>query len=254
MRRLFIDIETSKNIAACWRTGYKNYVNPDDIIEERAIICVAYKWQGGQVKVHTWDRQKNDRRLLERILPVLNEADEVIAHNGQRFDLPWIRGRALIQGLPPVSIVRLVDTLRWARKYYYFNSNSLDYLGKVLGVGGKTEKFHNSYGSWTKVQMQNDRKELKEMAEYCARDIELLEAVWEKLSLVCPPATHAGVTNGGERWMCPRCGSDKVHKQLKRTTATGMVRHQMKCKACHGYYTLAGPAIRAYEAAQVVKA
>jgi hypothetical protein len=241
MKRLFIDIETSPNIALVWRTGGKNFVSQDNIVKERAVICIAWKWESDN-KVHTaaWNNRQCDKSMLRKVLKVITRANEVIAHNGDRFDLPWLRGRALIHGLPPLPLVRLVDTLKWARKYYYLNSNRLDYLGKILGVGGKTEKFKNGDGSWRRVLLDNNRDELGEMVEYCARDIELLEQVWKRLSLVCPAATHAGVANGGEKWSCPRCGGHNVYLSKRNTTAKGTRQFQMRCKSegCRGYFTI----------------
>lgn len=242
MRRLFVDIETSPNIALVWRAGYKNFVNADNIVKERAVICVAYKWQGEEVKVETWNKAQSDKAMIAKVGAVLASADEVIAHNGERFDLPWLRGRALFHGLQSIPIVRIVDTLKWARKYYYLNSNRLDYLGKYLGVGGKLEKFKGNDGSWRRVLMDNDRKELADMAAYCARDIELLEQVWAKLSVACPAATHAGVVGGGETWSCPRCASHEVFQSKRRVTAKGTPQFQMRCKGCHGFYTISARA------------
>jgi hypothetical protein len=34
---------------------------------------------------------------------------------------------------------KTIDTLKWARKYFNFNSNKLDYIAKYLGVGQKMD-------------------------------------------------------------------------------------------------------------------
>ena len=43
---LLLDIEVSPNIVSSWRIGSKVFLSPDNIIKERAVICVAYKWYG----------------------------------------------------------------------------------------------------------------------------------------------------------------------------------------------------------------
>ena len=156
-------------------------------------------------------------------------------------------GRVLFHGLPPIPIVKTVDTLKWARKYYCLNSNRLDYIGRFIGVGGKTEKFKNSDGSWRRVLLDNDRKELKEMASYCARDVELLEQVWERLAVVCPPAVHAGVVDGKNRRSCPRCGSYRTQARGYGITAAGTVKHRMQCqeRACGGWFQISEKALKA---------
>ena len=45
-KRLFFDIETSFNIGWFWRAGYKQAITPEQIIHERKVICISYKWEG----------------------------------------------------------------------------------------------------------------------------------------------------------------------------------------------------------------
>ena len=45
IKRLFFDIETAPNIGLFWEAGYKKTNNPDNIIKERVIICICYKWE-----------------------------------------------------------------------------------------------------------------------------------------------------------------------------------------------------------------
>jgi len=87
-KRLFFDIETSFNIGIFWRSGYNLTIQPDDIIKERAIICVSWKWEGKD-EVHnlTWDKNQCDKKLLKDFVKILNQADEIVAHNGDRFDI-----------------------------------------------------------------------------------------------------------------------------------------------------------------------
>ena len=59
-KRLYLDIETSPNIGMFWESGYKKNISYDNIIKERAIICICYKW-----KSHIQKREKcpiNDSR------------------------------------------------------------------------------------------------------------------------------------------------------------------------------------------------
>ncbi len=92
IKRLFFDIETSPNIGMFWSAGYKKDISPESIIKERAIICIAYKWAGDE-KTHvlSWDENQDDKVMLEKFILIANSADELVGHNGDRFDLPWIR-------------------------------------------------------------------------------------------------------------------------------------------------------------------
>jgi hypothetical protein len=238
VKRLIWDIEVSPNVGLFWRPGFKVSINPDAIVDERKIICIGYKWQGER-KTHVlrWDGSRNDKAMLKAFLYVLEEADEAIAHFGDSFDLPWIRGRCLIHGLEPLPLVKTVDTKAWASKYFYFNSNKLDYLGSVLGFGHKHD---TDFQMWKDITLNTERApaQLNRMCNYCARDVELLEKVYDKLQTSVSSKTHAGVFAGHDRWSCPRCASESVKSNKRVVTPAGMIRHQMRCNKCHGYYQI----------------
>jgi hypothetical protein len=239
MKRLFFDIETSPNVVLSWRLGYKISLSHDNLLRERAIICVGYKWQGGEVNVIGWDKDQSDKSLLQEFSKVISQADEVVYHHGDRYDMPWVTTRCLFHGLPALPAVTSADTLKWARSKFAFNSNRLDYIAKFLGIGAKIK---TEFGLWKEVLLNNDRAALRRMKEYCGHDVELLEQVWERLSQVAPIKSHAGVIAGGEKWGCPRCASHKVYQNQRRVTAKGTEQFSMKCKDCHGFYTIGAPA------------
>jgi len=247
MKRLFFDIETSPCIGFFWRPGYKISISHNNIIEESAVICVAYKWEGDK-KVHTlkWDKG-DDKKMLEDLFPVLQEADEIVAHNGDRFDIPWVNTRLLKHGLGPAPIWKSLDTLALARKRFRFNSNRLDYIAKFLFKEGKME---TSFGLWRDIVLDNCQKSMKKMVKYCAQDVRLLERIWGELHKYHNPKIHAGVLAGREKWSCPRCTSFKVGKSKTRYTAAGTVQHQMKCKKCGGYYTINNCNFKKYQEEQ----
>lgn len=105
-RRLFFDIETSPNVVLSWRTGYELTIPHDNILEERAIICICWKWEGeDKVSSLTWDRRHCDKKMLKEFIPIINSADEAIGHNcvevNSRIltkDLRWIRAGDLKDG------------------------------------------------------------------------------------------------------------------------------------------------------------
>ncbi|MHC4372288.1 MAG: ribonuclease H-like domain-containing protein [Planctomycetota bacterium] len=244
VRRLYWDIETSPNIGFFWRPGWKVTIDPENIIQERAIICICYKWEG-QKKVHSlkWDRQKpyggDDKKMIKDFAKVIAEADEMVAHNGDKFDMAWYNGRHLIHGLDPVPKAKTIDTYKMAARNFNLNSYKLDYLAKILLGEGK---IHTNYDMWKKIVLNNDEASMKKMITYCKKDVVLLERVWQKLSAYEDPETHAAVMATGnvrDRWMCKHCGSDNVTKNKTRVTKAGMIQHGMQCKSCGRYYQIA---------------
>lgn len=239
VRRLFWDIETSPNIGFFWRPGWKVTIDPDNIIQERAIICICYKWEG-QKKVHhlRWNNG-DDTEMIAKFMDIVELADEMVAHNGDKFDMAWYNGRHLIHGFDPIPKAKTVDTYKMAARNFNLNSYKLDYLSKILLGEGK---IHTEYGMWKDIVLRNDEKAMKKMIKYCKKDVALLERVWQKLRDYDRPSTHAAVNASGnvkDRWKCSHCGSDHVKKSKTRITAMGMKQHQMKCLDCGRYYQIA---------------
>jgi len=244
VKRLFWDIETSPNIVLSWRVGRKVNIDSDNILKERAIICIGYKWQHERrPHVLVWDKNQNDRDMLRKFLKVANEADEMVAHNGDGFDMPWFLTRCMFHGIDTFPAYKTADTLQWARRRLYFNSNRLNYLGKYLGLG---EKLHTEFGLWKAICLDSCPKSLARMSRYCAQDVALLERVWGRLSKTAPVKTHSAVLSGGAKWQCPACASEDVHKNKTRVTAAGTKQHQMQCNDCGRYYHVSHPAFEDY--------
>lgn len=233
-----------------WRCGYKINLDHHNIIQERAIICICYKWED-EDEVHSleWDNG-NDRKTVKKFSKIAAKADELVAHNGDKFDLRWFNGRRLIHGLKPIPTSKTVDTLKIARKHFYLNSNRLDYLGKLLFGEGK---IGTNFELWRNIVLANDPRSMAEMVRYCKQDVVLVQRVFDEMRDYETPKTHAGVLATGDpgmRWTCPHCASVEVKKSKNVTTAKGMVQHQMKCRSCGRYYSIANSVFNNYNLAK----
>ena len=145
-KRLFFDIEVSANLGMFWQSGHKISIGPESIIKERAIICICYKWEGvKECHALTWDAKQCDKKMLAEFVKIANEADELIGHNGDKFDLAWIRTRCLYHGIQMFPKYVTIDTLKVARSKFKFNSNKLNYIAKFLGIG---QKIHTDLDLW----------------------------------------------------------------------------------------------------------
>ena len=120
VKRLFFDIETSPNVVFSWNVGYKLMIPPDNILKERAIICICWKW-AGEAKVHElhWDNG-DDKELLVKFSEILNSADEIIGHNSDNYDIKWIRTRCIFHGIPLFPDYTQIDTLKLAKAGFRF--------------------------------------------------------------------------------------------------------------------------------------
>ena len=232
IKRLFFDIETSPNIGLFWKAGYKLNIGHDNIIKERAIICICYKW-AGEKEVHslTWDAKQDDKSLLEKFIKIANEADELVGHNGDKYDLPWVRTRCLYHGLSLFPSYVTTDTLKYARSKFNFNSNKLDYIAQFLGLGAK---IHTGFNLWKDIVLNKDKKAMDQMVEYCKGDVVLLEKIYNKLAPHFPEKIHTSEDKAD----CPTCGSNKWTFTKRRMSALGTTRVQMQCKKCGRYHTV----------------
>lgn len=223
---LIYDLETSPNIGWFWRAGYKQNIQPNQIVKERAIICVSYKWQGeDEVYNLTWDKNQCDKFLIEQFVEVLNEADLIVAHNGDNFDLKWLKTRALFHRIPMLPNYKQFDTLKLAKAKLYLNSNRLDYISKFLGFEGKIQ---TTPDLWNKVVMLNDRNAMKDMLDYCDEDVRQLENVYNELQYLDNPRVHAGVLNNEVKYSSPISGGYNLELIKTVTTNTGTIKRIMK--------------------------
>lgn len=236
LKRLYFDLETSPNIVYSWNIGYKLNISHDNIINERAIICACYKWEG-EDKVHSlvWNKG-DDGELIYKLYDILMEADEIIGHNGDAYDVKWFRTRCLYHGILNMPDFKTIDTLKLSRKTFRFNSNKLDYIGQFLGLGKKIDT--GGFGLWKDIIANNNHESLNKMVNYCKQDVLLLEKVHNKLEGYTKPKTHIGLLTGNGKCSCPKCASTNYKLSKTRISSTGLEKKQLQCNDCGSYYTV----------------
>lgn len=236
-RILIYDIETSLQLAAIFDLKYNDYINPDNLVTERYVISVCYQWLGDS-KVHAisvLDDPKrfikdphDDTYVLREFAKVLGEADIIVAHNGDAFDFRYLKTRMVIKGLPVLPPIASVDTYKVVKTNFKFNANRLDYVGKVLGCGGKAD---TPKGLWLDV-LKGSKSAIKTMVEYNKRDVTLLRDVFLKLRPFMPNYVNRELFSGTG---CPRCGSSKIQSRgLHR--AISRVYRRWQCQKCFGWF------------------
>jgi DNA polymerase elongation subunit (family B) len=225
-KRLYIDIEVSPNIGVFWQTGHKVSIGYENIVQERAIICACWKWEG-QSKIYsaTWDNNKSDKELVKTLAKICGSATEIIAHNGARFDLPWIRTRALFHRVKFPHSLPIVDTLKVSRGQFKFNSNRLDYISKFTGGHGKLK---TEFQWWLDITLKGNKRAMRDMVTYCKKDVLELERVHKVMQPYLKPVTRVSQ----DRTDCPECGSDHVHLQDRRMTVSAGVKVVLRCQSC----------------------
>src|ERR1035437_5750157 len=180
----FFDIETAPSLGYFWGKLWET--NIIDVQAPWYMLSFAYKWLG-ENKIHTralpdypiFKKDKeNDKELVEDLHDLFDQADILIAHNGDRFDIRKTNARFIMQGLRPPSPYKTIDTLKAARRHFQFESNKLNDLGQYLKLGRKLP--HTGFDLWKRC-MTGEKAAWQTMRDYNARDVELLEKVYEKL-------------------------------------------------------------------------
>jgi DNA polymerase elongation subunit (family B) len=231
-RILYFDVETSPMSAWIWDLKQNGYIPPSMVTQHSYMLCWAAKWSDGDEVMGsrlTGPEAKagDDRRLVDKLADLIRQADVVIGHNGDRFDLPKLNARLLVHGLDPLGHVTSFDTLKAARSSFKLASNKLDELARALGLDGKHS---TSFRLWTDC-MAGNVPALKEMDAYCRQDVVLLEEVFDRLRPYVkrlPRLVDAG--QFGQR-CCPSCGSAELTPDgVHRTNASTYAR--FRCGRC----------------------
>jgi len=166
----------------------------DEVFQKRAalvpefakIVCVsmAFVLDNGDVKKQTFSGN-DEKKLLIDVRNLLDRCYKLdfylCGHNLKNFDIPMLAKRMIINGIMPSKILPSYDTKPWEVKAIdtkeiwqygsYTSIGSLDLMCACLEIptpkdgeinGGMV---HSSY--W-------DHNRLKEISEYCERDVDVL--------------------------------------------------------------------------------
>ena len=226
---LFLDIETSPNLAYVWGKWQQDVIAYK---EEWQILSYAYKWQG-TAKISCTSQRTfgsiSDKEVTLSLWKLLSQADVVIAHNGDAFDLKKSNSRFLFYNLPPNTKYTSVDTLKVARKYFKFNSNKLNDLGEHLGLGAKLK--HQGFAMWLGC-MAGEAKSWNLMEKYNIQDIVLLEKIYQRLLPWIDSHPNVALMIGRPNG-CNKCGHPKMFKDGFKYTASSK-KQVWRCHKCRG--------------------
>jgi DNA polymerase elongation subunit (family B) len=229
---LYYDIETAPNLSYVWGHFEQNVIDHE---REWYMLCVSYRWEGDKKarvcslvdfsEAYAKDPE-NDYHVVKKLWDLIDEADIVVAHNGDRFDMRKANARFVWHGLGPTSPVKQIDTLKVARRYFMFNSNKLDSLGQHLGLGRKVST--GGFETWAGC-MRGDNKSWNLMAKYAKQDVDLLREVYLKLRPWMTNHPNLNVYDGTSN--CPTCGSENLQKRGQRHTQVATYQ-QYLCNDC----------------------
>lgn len=230
---LIFDIETSPLKAYVW-TRWQQNVYPDQMLTDWFMLTWSAKWLFDETVMSaklTPEEVKNedDKRITELIWKLIDEADIIVAHNGDRFDIPRLNSRFIVNGLSPTSTIKSIDTKKVASRQFGFSSNKLSELAKVFGFDGKLD---TDFELWAKC-MDGDQEALNYMQQYNDQDVILLEEVYLKLRPWIKTHPNVALYMELDEPVCTNCGSKNLTYMNKYYyTMTGKFEtYRCKCGA-----------------------
>lgn len=130
-----------------------------------------------------WDEGKrgNDKESVKQICEVLADHDVLVAHNGTRFDVPFLRTRLARWGMKRFPDIKIIDPLSIAWRKLRMTRNSLGNIADHIGVSDKKTPLDMSV--WMDAVLNGSRGAMNKIVEHCIADVVVLEGV---LDLVRP--------------------------------------------------------------------
>jgi DNA polymerase III epsilon subunit-like protein len=124
-------------------------------------------------------KRSDDREIAEEVFQILGKGGIAYAHNGDRFDIPWLRTVGLKYGLQ-MPRIKLIDPCQIAWKRYRLGRNSLEAVAQFLGL--EQSKLHISPDIWRGALMDDDAACWDLLVERCISDVDLLNAVANRVT------------------------------------------------------------------------
>lgn len=211
--------------------NYTRYFDPKTLQRDYTLLGAAWKWLGDDASLSCMsvspDDPFNDYGIVKHMHKTLSDADVLVGHNSDRFDLKKFNTRAVLHGFCPLPQKKTVDTLKVAKKYFSFTSNKLSYL---------LEYFDSPFPKgeppdWRKV-MDGDPDELRYMRKYNKIDVQGTEWLYNKLKSWHHTHPNLNVFREGvHHYTCPTCGShDVVKRGMVHNKASKHQRYS--CNSC----------------------
>ena len=234
---LTLDLETAPIQSYHWGLWDQN-IGLNMIGTDWSILSYSAKWLHEERTMYKdtflQRNQRKDLALLKTVRNLLNEADIVVGQNVARFDMKKLNARFILNDIAPPSPVRIIDTLKVAKRHFAFTSNKLEFMSDKLCVKYKKLKHGQFPGFelWKEFLARNPAAQA-EMEKYNRYDV----LSTEELYLIMRPwiAGHPNVNLysdvQSEVKRCPNCGSDALIKKGHRYTQLGKYQ-RYHCQGC----------------------
>jgi uncharacterized protein YprB with RNaseH-like and TPR domain len=161
------------------------------------VLCGVVKPQDGEPIVFRGDelnkkwrsKRSDDSALVKAIVGELGKYDILAAHNGLKFDVPYLRTRCARWGLSPVPRYKLIDPVLIARRSLKMSYNGLERIADFLGVNCKTPVEGRL---WLQASLDGDKEAMDKIVDHCVKDVEMLEYIIDAVKGYIPAFDSKG--------------------------------------------------------------
>lgn len=217
---LFLDIETTPNVSYTWGKFDQDVIA---FKEEWKLLSISYKWFKGKTFFFGLNTL-SEKELTKLTHALFDEADIIVAHNGDKFDIKKINAKFLQFHLKPPSPYKTVDTLKVLRQVAKLNSNKLNDVGVLLGLGEKVK--HSGFDLWLGC-MAGNPDSWKQMEKYNKQDVILLQKLY--VELLPWIKNHPHFKDGKK--VCPNCQSENLENRGYGINQSFKY-HRRQCRDC----------------------
>lgn len=228
VKTLILDIELQPAQAWVWQL-WDVTVGLNQLEAPSSIICWAAKWSGSDEIYFSSEKMHTKEGMVHAMWELLDEADEVVGFNSNRFDIKHLNAEFMKHELPPPSPYKKIDLLQVVKGNAKFMSNKLAYVSETLGIGSKIET--GGFELWLDY-MQGKKEAMRLMREYNEEDVLLTERLYDRLRpWITTGVNRSAVVNGH---VCPTCGGSHLHS--RGTTRTLQLTYRKyQCQSCGGW-------------------
>lgn len=130
-----------------------------------------------------------DKELIKKLIRDISKYDVIVTYFGTRYDIPFIRTRALHHNLqfPQFGFIQHKDVYYMVKSKLCLHRNSLDTATNFLGIKGKN---HIDGNTWNKAE-HGDKKSLQYVLDHNRRDCIILEKLHKKMEVFVKKTTKS---------------------------------------------------------------
>ena len=228
---LVFDIECTGMILDSYGLYNQNHSHKD-IIEDWSLLSYA-AWFTDEEEICYHDNRnsidyKNDIEVVKSLYDIVAQADIIVGHNSDRFDLKKLNTKAEKYELPPRPDPIQYDTLKMLKSRYALPSNSLEYAAKYFDLKEK-KSLHGKFPGKALFDgcRAGNLEAWNECEEYNKQDVKV---TWELFQRLAKHDKKINLTSFYQKQTCS-CGNQDFFKNGLKYLKNGVFQI-WRCKQC----------------------